>query len=50
MKPKARLIDPSKDPYDVLLDDYEKGMTAERIDDIFKEVGWVGGVGVSHIL
>ncbi|KIZ02696.1 carboxypeptidase Taq [Monoraphidium neglectum] len=34
----AALIDPSKDPYDVLLDDYEKGMTAARLDEIFEEV------------
>ncbi len=32
-------MDPAKDPYDVLLDDYEKGMTADRLDAIFKEVG-----------
>jgi Zn-dependent M32 family carboxypeptidase len=37
--PKARLIDPSSDPYDVLLDDYEKGLTAARLDEIFAEVG-----------
>ena len=38
---QARLIDPSGDPYDVLLDDYEKGMTAERLDAIFEEVSHV---------
>jgi hypothetical protein len=36
---QAALIDPSKDAYDVLLDDYEKGMTAARLDEIFAEVG-----------
>lgn len=34
----ARLIDPTADPYDVLLDDYEKGMTGARLDEIFEEV------------
>ncbi|KAI8464429.1 MAG: putative carboxypeptidase [Monoraphidium minutum] len=34
----AALIDPARDPYDVLLDDYEKGMTAARLDGIFDEV------------
>ena len=36
---QAALIDPSKDAYDVLLDDYEKGMTGARMDEIFEEVG-----------
>lgn len=35
---QARLVDPSKDPYDVLLDDYEKGATAARLDEVFAEV------------
>lgn len=35
---QARLIDPSRDPYDVLLEDYEKGMTGARLDEIFDEV------------
>lgn len=34
----AALIDPTKDAYDVLLDDYEKGMTGARMDEIFEEV------------
>ncbi|GBF90989.1 hypothetical protein Rsub_03844 [Raphidocelis subcapitata] len=34
----ARLIDADSDPYDVLLDDYEKGATAARLDEIFAEV------------
>lgn len=35
---QANLIDPSKDPYDVLLDDYEPEMTIEKLDHIFEEV------------
>ena len=34
----ARSIDPSRPAYDVLLDQYEKGMTMERLDPIFKQV------------
>jgi hypothetical protein len=34
---QARLIDPKEDPYNVCLDDYEKGMTAARLDEIFEE-------------
>ncbi|KAK9857243.1 hypothetical protein WJX84_005190, partial [Apatococcus fuscideae] len=34
----ARSIDSSRPPYDVLLDQYEKGMTMERLDPIFKQV------------
>ncbi|GAB4814416.1 hypothetical protein N2152v2_001462 [Parachlorella kessleri] len=37
-KEKARLIDPSREVYDVNLDDYEKGMTAARLDEIFSQV------------
>jgi carboxypeptidase Taq len=37
-KQRASLIDPNKKPYDVLLDEYEKGMTSERIDAIFSTV------------
>lgn len=36
--PPPRYIDPSRDAYDVLLDDFEKGMTAARLDEIFAEV------------
>jgi carboxypeptidase Taq len=35
---KAAAIDPSRPAYDVLLDDYEKGMTSARLDAIFTEV------------
>lgn len=35
---KAAAIDLSKPAYDVLLDDYEKGMTSARLDEIFSEV------------
>ncbi|KAG2487712.1 hypothetical protein HYH03_013711 [Edaphochlamys debaryana] len=37
-KEKARLIDPSLPPYDVLLDDYEKGLTSARLDEVFAQV------------
>lgn len=37
-KQQARLIDPARDPYDLLLEDYEKGMTGARLDEIFAEV------------
>ncbi|KAI7846262.1 hypothetical protein COHA_000242 [Chlorella ohadii] len=35
---KARLVDPSRPVYDVLLDDYEKGVTAARLDEVFGQV------------
>ncbi|MDO4544242.1 MAG: carboxypeptidase M32 [Clostridia bacterium] len=34
----ARYIDPEKPPYDVLLDEYEKGMTMEKLDEFFAKV------------
>lgn len=34
---KAKLIDPSLPPYDVLLDDYEKGLTSARLDQVFQQ-------------
>ena len=34
----AAAIDPSRPIYDVLLDDFEKGMTSSRLDEIFTEV------------
>ena len=37
-KKKANYIDSSKKPYNVLVDTFEKGMTSERLDDIFTEV------------
>eukprot|EP00879_Flechtneria_rotunda_P004762 GHRR01005032.1.p1 GENE.GHRR01005032.1~~GHRR01005032.1.p1 ORF type:complete len:544 (+),score=181.25 GHRR01005032.1:157-1788(+) len=37
-KQKAAAIDPSRSAYDVLLEDYEKGMTYARLDQIFAEV------------
>ena len=37
-KKKANCIDSKKAPYDVLVDTYEKGMTSQRLDDIFSEV------------
>eukprot|EP00199_Chlamydomonas_sp_CCMP681_P000758 CAMPEP_0119102174 /NCGR_PEP_ID=MMETSP1180-20130426/1012_1 /TAXON_ID=3052 ORGANISM="Chlamydomonas cf sp, Strain CCMP681" /NCGR_SAMPLE_ID=MMETSP1180 /ASSEMBLY_ACC=CAM_ASM_000741 /LENGTH=520 /DNA_ID=CAMNT_0007086417 /DNA_START=67 /DNA_END=1629 /DNA_ORIENTATION=+ len=35
---KAAFIDPSIPAYDVLLDEYEKGMTSARLDEVFIEV------------
>lgn len=35
---KAKLIDSSRPPYDVLLDTYEKGMTSSRINELFSEL------------
>jgi len=35
---KAALIDPSQETYNVLLDEFEKGMTATRIDEIFGQL------------
>jgi carboxypeptidase Taq len=35
---KAKYLDPTRKVYDVLLDDYEKGMTSARLDEIFDEV------------
>jgi Zn-dependent M32 family carboxypeptidase len=33
----AQCIDSSKDPYDILLDDYERGLTSKRIEQVFNE-------------
>ena len=38
LKKYATAIDSSRPMYDVLLDDYEKGMTSARLDEIFAEV------------
>lgn len=38
IKEKCALIDPSRDAYDVSLEDYERGMTAARLDEIFGQV------------
>jgi carboxypeptidase Taq len=35
---KASLIDPCAAPYDVLLDEYEKGLNSTRVDEIFDTV------------
>lgn len=35
---EARLIDARRDAYDVLLDEFEEGMTAARIEQVFAEV------------
>lgn len=46
---RAALIDPGKPVYDVLLDDYQPGLTSARLDSIFDQVcacvmGWMGEV------
>ena len=38
LKKYATAIDSSRPIYDVLLDDYEKGMTSARLEEIFSEV------------
>ena len=38
LKKYATAIDSSRPIYDVLLDDYEKGMTSARLEEIFTEV------------
>ena len=38
LKSYATAIDSSRPIYDVLLDDYEKGMTSSRLNEIFTEV------------
>ncbi len=38
IKETSTLIDPSRPAYDVALEDFEKGMTSARIDEIFTQV------------
>jgi carboxypeptidase Taq len=38
LKEKCALIDDSKPVYDVCLDDYERGLTAARLDEVFAQV------------
>ncbi|CAL5221981.1 g4264 [Coccomyxa viridis] len=38
IKETSALIDPSRSPYDVALEEFEKGMTSARIDEIFTQV------------
>ncbi|NHJ02710.1 MAG: carboxypeptidase M32 [Candidatus Heimdallarchaeota archaeon] len=35
---RANYLDPDKSPFDVLLDEYEPGMTSEMVDVLFKEL------------
>jgi carboxypeptidase Taq len=35
---EAKLIDPSEHPYNVLLDDFEEGMTVEQLDEVFPKL------------
>ena len=37
IKETSALIDPSRPAYDVALEEFEKGMTSARIDDIFTQ-------------
>ena len=37
-KKEASYIDPERHPYDVLLEDYERGMTIEKLDKVFAEL------------
>ena len=36
---EAKLINPDAPVYDVLLDEFEKGMTVARLDEVFVQVG-----------
>jgi len=38
IKETSQLIDPSRPAYDVALEEFEKGMTSARIDEIFTQV------------
>lgn len=46
-KEKAACLNPDAPAYDVLLDNYERGMTSERLKTIFAEVGGWGGICLS---
>ncbi|GAQ81313.1 Carboxypeptidase Taq [Klebsormidium nitens] len=35
---KCQLIDSSQTPYDICLDEFERGMTSQRLDEVFSEV------------
>ncbi|MDP3734145.1 MAG: carboxypeptidase M32 [Nanoarchaeota archaeon] len=35
---EARFVDPKKHPYNVLLDDFEEGMTFEKLDPVFEKL------------
>lgn len=35
---EAKLIDPTAHPYDVLLDDFEEGMTVKELDEVFPKL------------
>ena len=38
IKEASALVDPSRPAYDVALEEFEKGMTSARIDEIFTQV------------
>lgn len=38
LKQKAQLMDPNRPAYEVLLDDYERGMTVQRLDQLFVDL------------
>ena len=48
LKKYATAIDSSRPIYDVLLDDYEKGMTSARLEEIFTEVHCLHGEIFMH--
>lgn len=37
-KERSKCIDPSRPAYDVALQDYEKGMSVARLDEVFSQV------------
>lgn len=41
-KKRSQYIDSSRPAYDVALQDYEKGMTSARLDQIFSQVSLLG--------
>jgi carboxypeptidase Taq len=36
---RCQLIDPSQSAYDICLEEFERGMTSQRLDEVFTEVG-----------
>ena len=48
LKKYAGAIDSKRPIYDVLLDDFEKGMTSSRLDEIFTEVTHITDTVMRH--
>ncbi len=38
VRESSQLVDPSRPAYDVALEEFEKGMTAARLDEVFTQV------------